>query len=76
MERYHGAPRSYLPACLPACPLLLQTKAATAAEEEAFGEIPEEFEDPLLGGIMKDPVKLPSGESGMSNERWQRSRDV
>ncbi|GAB4822698.1 hypothetical protein N2152v2_009744 [Parachlorella kessleri] len=41
--------------------LVMGTKAATAAEEEAFGEIPDEFEDPLLGGIMRDPVKLPSG---------------
>ena len=46
---------------------VLQTKAATAAEEEAFGEIPDEFEDPLLGGIMRDPVKLPSGESWVSH---------
>lgn len=39
-----------------------QTKLATTAEEEAFDEVPDEFEDPLLGGIMKDPVLLPSGQ--------------
>ncbi|KAL4436521.1 hypothetical protein ABPG75_003660 [Micractinium tetrahymenae] len=30
-------------------------------EEEAFEDIPEEYEDPLLGGVMRDPVRLPSG---------------
>jgi ubiquitin conjugation factor E4 B len=33
-----------------------------AAEEDAFENIPEEYEDQLLGGIMWDPVKLPSGQ--------------
>ena len=36
--------------------------ANAAAEEEAFDDVPDEFEDPLLGGIMLDPVKLPSGQ--------------
>lgn len=36
--------------------------ASAVAEEEAFDDIPEEFEDPLLGGIMWDPVKLPSNQ--------------
>lgn len=29
--------------------------------EEDFGEIPDEFKDPLMDTLMKDPVKLPSG---------------
>ncbi|KAL8587345.1 hypothetical protein ACOMHN_045592 [Nucella lapillus] len=29
--------------------------------EEDYGEIPEEFKDPLMDTLMKDPVKLPSG---------------
>lgn len=36
--------------------------ANAAAEEDAFEDIPEEYEDQLLGGIMWDPVKLPSGQ--------------
>ena len=36
--------------------------ASAAAEEDAFEDIPEEFEDPLLGGIMWDPVQLPSNQ--------------
>lgn len=36
-------------------------KASVEQEEEAFEDVPEEFEDPLLGGLMQDPVQLPSG---------------
>lgn len=36
-------------------------KASAAQEEEAFEDVPEDFEDPLLGGLMRDPVRLPSG---------------
>jgi ubiquitin conjugation factor E4 B len=36
--------------------------ANAAAEEDAFEDIPDEYEDQLLGGIMWDPVKLPSGQ--------------
>ena len=36
--------------------------ANTTAEEDAFEDIPDEYEDQLLGGIMWDPVKLPSGQ--------------
>lgn len=32
-----------------------------AAEEEAFEDVPDEFEDPLMSHLMKDPVQLPSG---------------
>ncbi|PRW05883.1 putative ubiquitin conjugation factor E4 [Chlorella sorokiniana] len=38
-----------------------QYKASVQEEEEAFEDIPEEYEDPLLGGLMRDPVQLPSG---------------
>lgn len=36
-------------------------KSTVQEEEEAFEDIPEEYEDPLLGGVMRDPVRLPSG---------------
>ncbi|XP_076451864.1 LOW QUALITY PROTEIN: ubiquitin conjugation factor E4 B-like [Babylonia areolata] len=32
-----------------------------AEVEEDYGEIPDEFKDPLMDTLMKDPVKLPSG---------------
>ena len=32
------------------------------ADEELLGEVPEEFECPLLCTLMSDPVKLPDGE--------------
>jgi ubiquitin conjugation factor E4 B len=35
---------------------------ASAADDENFEDAPEEFEDPLSCRIMKDPVKLPSGQ--------------
>ncbi|KLU81655.1 ubiquitin conjugation factor E4 [Magnaporthiopsis poae ATCC 64411] len=35
-------------------------KLAEQAEQD-FGEIPAEFEDPLMSDLMKDPVRLPSG---------------
>lgn len=35
--------------------------AAVAEEEEAYEDVPEEFEDPLSCRLMKDPVRLPSG---------------
>lgn len=43
----------------------LKTKFAKAKEiadqaELDFGEIPSEFEDPIMGDLMKDPVVLPS----------------
>jgi hypothetical protein len=28
----------------------------------------EDFEDPLLGGLMRDPVRLPSGEVWLGSE--------
>ncbi|KAJ1477541.1 ubiquitin elongating factor core-domain-containing protein [Baffinella frigidus] len=36
-------------------------KADEMEIEDALGEVPDEFEDPLMGTIMKDPVRLPSG---------------
>lgn len=44
---------------------VLQTKFAKAKElidqaETDLGEIPAEFEDPIMGDLMKDPVVLPS----------------
>ena len=36
--------------------------ANAVAEEEGFEDIPEEYEDSLLGGVMWDPVKLPSNQ--------------
>ncbi|PSC67765.1 putative ubiquitin conjugation factor E4 [Micractinium conductrix] len=38
-----------------------QYKATVQEEEEGFEDVPEEYEDPLLGGLMRDPVRLPSG---------------
>ena len=37
-----------------------EAKAAEDAEEEDLGEIPDEFEDPLMAILMRDPVTLPS----------------
>ena len=34
----------------------------TAVDDENFEDAPEEFEDPLSCRLMKDPVKLPSGQ--------------
>lgn len=44
----------------------LTVKIAAAKEladqaEQDFGEIPTEYEDPLMSDLMKDPVRLPSG---------------
>ncbi|KDD74812.1 hypothetical protein H632_c1058p2, partial [Helicosporidium sp. ATCC 50920] len=38
-----------------------EARKVATEEEEEFDDVPGEFEDPLLGTIMKDPVKLPSG---------------
>jgi ubiquitin conjugation factor E4 B len=35
---------------------------ASAQDDENFEDAPEEFEDPLSCRLMKDPVKLPSGQ--------------
>ncbi|GIZ44558.1 hypothetical protein CKM354_000775300 [Cercospora kikuchii] len=40
-----------------------EAKALDEQEEADLGEIPEEFEDPLLGILMTDPVILPSSKS-------------
>ena len=37
-----------------------QAKAEEDAEEEDLGEIPAEFEDQIMGILMRDPVTLPS----------------
>ena len=41
-----------------------QVVSTREEEEEAFDAVPEEYEDPILGGIMRDPVQLVSGEGG------------
>lgn len=43
-------------------------------EEDNLAEAPEEFLDPILGTIMKDPVKLPS--SGMIVDRGTIARHI
>lgn len=40
-----------------------QQAAASLQEELAFGDIPDEFKDPLMSTLMRDPVLLPSGVS-------------
>ena len=40
-------------------------KAAEEEEEADLGEVPEEFMDPLMAEIMKDPVILPSSRTVM-----------
>jgi hypothetical protein len=35
---------------------------AAAAEDEDDGDVPEEFLCELMGNVMEDPVKLPSGK--------------
>lgn len=37
--------------------------AAAVAEEDAFDEVPEEFECPLTAILMRDPVLLPSSHT-------------
>lgn len=39
-----------------------QAVQETAKDDENFEDAPEEFEDPLSCRLMKDPVKLPSGQ--------------
>ena len=42
----------------------VRARASEEAEEEAdLGEIPDDFLDPILSTLMRDPVKLPSGHS-------------
>lgn len=58
-----------------------QARKVATEEEEEFDDVPGEFEDPLLGTIMKDPVKLPSGamhnykETRPSEQAEHLSRD-
>lgn len=40
-------------------------KAAEEEEEQDLGEIPDEFTDPLMADLMKDPVILPSSRAVM-----------
>lgn len=40
-----------------------ETKAAEEQEEEDLGEIPDEFLDPLLSDLMRDPVILPRSKN-------------
>jgi hypothetical protein len=40
--------------------LLAEAQRTQEAEDEDLGELPEEFQDPLLATLMRDPVKLPS----------------
>lgn len=40
-----------------------QAKQADADEEEDLGEVPDEYLDPLLATIMRDPVRLPSSRA-------------
>ncbi|KAL4402675.1 Ubiquitin conjugation factor E4 [Malassezia pachydermatis] len=40
-----------------------QAKQAEADEEEDLGEVPDEFLDPLLATLMRDPVRLPSSRA-------------
>lgn len=34
-----------------------------AAEEELYADAPDEFLDPIMGTLMKDPVILPSSKN-------------
>ncbi|KAJ8676226.1 hypothetical protein QAD02_012012 [Eretmocerus hayati] len=38
-----------------------QIQCDNRAREEDYNDAPEEFKDPLMGTLMEDPVKLPSG---------------
>ncbi|KAG6897645.1 hypothetical protein C0992_012624 [Termitomyces sp. T32_za158] len=40
-----------------------EMKMALEADDEDLGEIPEEFQDPLMATIMRDPVQLPSSKA-------------
>lgn len=40
-----------------------QIKAQEAVEEEDLGEVPDDFLDPLLATIMRDPVRLPASRA-------------
>lgn len=42
---------------------LREVEQASKDEEEELGDVPDEFLDPLLYTLMRDPVKLPSGHS-------------
>ena len=42
---------------------LQKMKVSEKLDEEALGEIPEEFLDPLMAEIMKDPVLLPTSKT-------------
>lgn len=38
-----------------------EARRAAAEEEAALEDVPPEYEDPLMGTLMRDPVKIPSG---------------
>ncbi|KDN44722.1 hypothetical protein K437DRAFT_256865 [Tilletiaria anomala UBC 951] len=40
-----------------------ETKGKEEEEEEDLGEIPDEYTDPLMATLMKDPVRLPSSKA-------------
>jgi len=42
--------------------IIHEVKEAEDQEELDFGEIPDEFEDPLLASLMEDPVILPTSK--------------
>jgi ubiquitin conjugation factor E4 B len=41
----------------------VETRESVEAEEASYGEVPDEFQDPITADLMHDPVKLPSGHS-------------
>lgn len=58
------------PSCLP-CVLVvssravLEARASYDAAEASIGEVPDEFLDPVLCHIMRDPVLLPTSGTVM-----------
>ncbi|KAG6900051.1 hypothetical protein C0993_003682 [Termitomyces sp. T159_Od127] len=40
-----------------------EMKLALEADDEDLGEIPDEFQDPLMATLMRDPVQLPSSKA-------------
>lgn len=45
------------------CENIAAAKEEEEAEEEDLGEIPDEYMDPIMGTLMKDPVTLPTSKN-------------
>jgi len=60
--------------CQQCCACRQATGCEQQAEEEALANVPEDFLDPIMGDLMRDPVVLPS--SGKIVDRATIARHI